>query len=295
LLALNTRRNLDVTRERFVDVLRLIGGRGRFAVPRRPAGVVRRSAIVALAGALALPCLAATSFAQKGTGAVSGVVKDSAGAAIPSVEVVVIKTGVVVRTDSRGKFLIAGVPVGPTDLSFRRVSFAPVVLGFPIAEGDTIEAQVTLGGVQSLPMTIVDAPAEHQRRLDAFEAHRRAGAGHFITRSDIERRSPHRLTDLLRSIPGTSIGVDANGLPVLHFSGAPHSDSCDPAYYMDGMRVRTLNIDDISPVDIEGIELYSGSAGLPPEFNQFYVGSTSVCGTVVIWTRLPGNNKSGAS
>ncbi len=64
---------------------------------------------------------------------------------------------------------------------------------------------------------------------------------------------------------------------------------------MDGMRVRELNIDDISPVDVEGIELYAGTAGLPPEFNQFYPGSTSVCGTVVIWTRLPGNGKSGAN
>lgn len=290
------RGDCDVTRERFVDVLRSIGGRGRFAVPRRPAGAWRPSAIVALAAALALPCAPATSGAQKGTGAVAGIVKDSAGAAIASVEVVVLKTGISVRSDSKGKFLLAGVPVGTTDISFRRVSFMPVVLSFPIAEDDTIEAQVTLGPTaQSLPMTIVDAPAEHQRRLDAFETHRKAGAGHFITRSDIERRAPRRLTDLLRSIPGTAIGVDSNGLPVLHFAGAPHGDNCSPAYYMDGMRVRTLNIDDISPVDIEGIELYSGSAGLPPEFNQFFVGSTSVCGTVVIWTRLPGNNKSGAS
>lgn len=270
-------------------------GRGRFAVPHRSIGAARTTAIAAFGAAIGAFVVPARAVAQKGTGAVSGIVKDSAGVAIPSVEVVVIKTGVTVRTDSRGKFVIAGVPVGSTDISFRRISFAPVVLSFPIAEDDTIEAQVTLGGsVQALPATVVDAPVEHQRRLDAFEAHRRAGAGHFITRSDVEQRAPHRLTDLLRSIPGTSVDVDANGLPILHFAGAPHSSNCTPAYYMDGMRVRALNIDDISPVDIEGIELYSGSAGLPPEYNQFFLGSTSVCGTVVIWTRLPGN-KSGAS
>lgn len=56
---------------------------------------------------------------------------------------------------------------------------------------------------------------------------------------------------------------------------------------MDGMHVRSMNIDDIPPVDVEGIELYSGSAELPPEFNQLF-GNTPVCGTVVIWTRIPG-------
>jgi hypothetical protein len=235
----------------------------------------------------------AAMAAQKGTGAVAGTVRDSSGVVIPSVEVVVIKTGVTVRSDTSGRFIIAGVTAGATDISFRRISFTPVILSFPIAEDDTIEAQVTLGGAaQWLPATVVDAPVEHQRRLEAFEAHRRAGAGHFITRADIERRSPRRLTDLLRSIPGTSIGLDQNGLPTLRFSGTPHLN-CTPAYFMDGMRIRALNIDDISPVDIEGIELYAGSAGLPPEYNQFFLGSTAVCGTVVIWTRLPGN-KSGA-
>ena len=249
--------------------------------------------MVAMGVAVAFPPTALA--AQKGTGAVAGTVKDSAGVVIPSVEVIVVKTGVTVRSDTRGHFIIAGVTAGPTDISFRRISFAPVILSFPIAENDTVEAVVTLGanGAQMLPTTEFDAAVERERHLDSFEAHRRAGAGHFITRADIERRSPRRLTDLLRSVPGTSIGLDRNGMPTLLFAGTPHGTNCAPAYFMDGLRVRTLNIDDIPPVDIEGIELYSGSAGLPPEYNQF-VGSTAVCGTVVIWTRLPGN-KSGAA
>lgn len=260
--------------------------------PIRAARSLWMAALVAGAASILLP---PAVEAQKGTGTVAGIVKDSSGIVIPSVEVVVVKTGVTVRSDTRGRFMIAGVPVGAVDISFRRISFAPVILNFPITEDDTVEAQVILGATaaQMLPATVVDAPAEHQRRLEAFEAHRRAGAGHFITRADIERRSPHRLTDLLRSVPGTSIGLDGNGMPTLLFAGTPHGNHCTPAYFMDGMRVRALNIDDIPPVDVEGIELYSGSAGLPPEYNQA-IGSTAVCGTVVIWTRLPGN-KSGAT
>jgi hypothetical protein len=275
-------------------VERLVGFLGgRFAVPRRSIRAPRALRIAAFGTTVAL-VLPASVVAQKGTGAVTGTVRDSAGLVIPAVEVVVIKTGVAVRSDSRGRFIIAGVPAGATDISFRRISFAPVVLSFPIAEDDTIDAMVTLGGVaQALPMTQVNAAPEHERHLDTFEAHRRAGAGHFITRADIESRSPHRLTDLLRSIPGTSVVLGRDGLPTLRFSGAPGGANCLPAYFLDGLHVRALNIDDISPVDIEGIELYSGSAGLPPEYNQLY-GSTAVCGTVVIWTRIPGK-KSGAT
>jgi carboxypeptidase family protein/TonB-dependent receptor-like protein len=268
---------------------------GPVAASRAPIRAARVWWIAAAAAGLTALLTPAAIEAQKGTGAVAGIVKDSAGVVIPSVEVVVIKTGVTVRSDTRGRFIIAGVPVGTTDISFRRISFAPIILHFPVTEDDTVEATVTLGAstAQALPATVVDVPAEHQRRLDAFEAHRRTGAGHFITRDDIERRSPRRLTDLLRSVPGTSVGLDRNGMPILQFSGTPHGSNCVPAYFMDGLRVRTLNIDDIPPVDVEGIELYSGAAGLPPEYNQF-IGSTAVCGTVVIWTRLPGN-KSGAA
>ena len=257
-------------------------GRARSA-PR--VALILASLALALAPSIASP--------QKGTGTVAGIVKDSAGAVIPSVEVVVIKTGVSVRSDSRGKFIIAGVPAGSADISFRRVSFAPVILSFPIAEDDTVEAQITLGAVETaLPTTVIDAPAEHQRRLASFESHRRAGAGHFITRDDIVKRDPRRLTDLLRSVPGVMFSIGPDGIELLRFAGTPNNN-CVPAFFMDGLHVRTFNIDDIAPVDIEGIELYGGSAGLPPEYNQLY-GGTPVCGTVVIWTRIPGK-KSGAS
>lgn len=225
----------------------------------------------------------------------SGVIKDSVGAVIPSVEIVIVKTGVAVRSDAHGRFLIAGIPAGSTDITFRRISFSPIVLNFSVAQDDTVDAQVILGGTaQALPATEIDAPAEHERRLTAFEAHRRTGAGHFITRADIEKRSPRRLTDLLRSVPGTTMAIDKDGLPTLRFTGTPHGNNCTPAFFIDGLHVRSFNIDEISPVDIEGIELYSGSAGLPPEYNQLY-GGAAVCGTVVIWTRLPGKKAGEAS
>jgi hypothetical protein len=47
-----------------------------------------------------------------------------------------------------------------------------------------------------------------------------------------------------------------------------------------------FNIDDVSPRDVEGVELYAGFAGLPQEFAKQM--GVQACGVVVIWTRIPG-------
>ena len=49
---------------------------------------------------------------------------------------------------------------------------------------------------------------------------------------------------------------------------------------------QVAQIDEIPPGDIEGIELYGGAAGVPPEYSRSR--GTSTCGTVLIWTRIPG-------
>ena len=62
--------------------------------------------------------------------------------------------------------------------------------------------------------------------------------------------------------------------------------NCPPQYFIDGVQATGYNIDDMPVGDVEGIEIYAGPSGLPPEFNKFH--STVSCGAVIIWTRLPG-------
>ena len=55
------------------------------------------------------------------------------------------------------------------------------------------------------------------------------------------------------------------------------------------MRVENASPDEFPPQDVEGIELYAGSATIPPQFApRFQSIRTQTCGAVVIWTRLPG-------
>lgn len=222
------------------------------------------------------------------TGAISGVVKDSIGNILGNVEVTALKTGQSVRTDSAGKFLLADLPHGLLDITFRRLAYQPVILSIDVPNEDTTDVQVTLGVVaQKLTGVVVQAHAEHLRQLRDFEARRKRGIGHFITREQIEERDPELLSDMVRLIPGVVLVPTGAGRPVMRFSRAAKTN-CPVQFYVDGVQVDGFNIDDMPPGDVEGMELYAGPGGLPPQFNRLY--STSNCGTVLIWTRIPGND-----
>jgi len=230
--------------------------------------------------------------AQPRVGAVAGVVKDSGGIALSNVEVMLMRSGRAVRTDSVGHFLLAAVPSGPTDVGFRRVAFERVIVTLRIPTDDTTEVEVRLGGITPLlPAVIVNDHVERSRVLEQFEARRKLGAGYFVTRADIERRRPSVLSDYMRMVPGVRIVTLDNGRTALRFARNPRGN-CPPQYFVDGIPTSNFDIDEVLPGDVEGVELYGGAAGVPPQYNRF--NGTSICGTILIWTRIPGkeNEKS---
>ena len=236
--------------------------------------------------------LARPMVAQPRHGAVSGIVKDSAGTALSNVEVTVMRSGRAVRTDSAGHFLLASIPAGNADIGFRRVAFEPVIVSLQIPTDDTTEVEIRLGGITPLlPAVVVNAKVERNRVLEQFEARRKTGAGYFVTRADIEKRRPNALSEYMRMIPGVRIVTLDNGRSALRFARNPRAN-CPPQYFVDGIPASNFDIDEVLPGDVEGVELYAGAAGVPPQFNRFF--GTTICGTILIWTRIPGkeNDKS---
>jgi outer membrane receptor for monomeric catechols len=132
-------------------------------------------------------------------------------------------------------------------------------------------------------MVVQEHPSQ-LRQLVAFEARRQRGIGHFITRAQIEDRHPLMLSDMLRTIPGAVLINAENGRTSVRFARVARRN-CPPQFFVDGIEVTGFSIDDMPPGDVEGVELYAGAAGLPPEYNRMH--GTSICGTVIIWTRIP--------
>jgi hypothetical protein len=217
---------------------------------------------------------------------VTGVVKDSGGIALSNVEVMVMRSGRAVRTDSAGHFMLAGVPAGNADIGFRRVAYEPVIVSLQIPVDDTTDVEIRLGGITPLlPAVIVNEKVERNKILEQFEARRKTGAGYFVTRADIEKRRPNSLSEYMRMVPGVRIVTLDNGRTALRFNRNPRNN-CPPQYFVDGIPASNFDIDEVLPGDVEGVELYAGAAGVPPQFNRFY--GTTICGTILIWTRIPG-------
>jgi hypothetical protein len=237
--------------------------------------------------------LAASAAAQFRSGGISGVVKDSAGAPIADVEITAIAASKSVRTDSAGRFVLGDITAGKTDVSFRRLAYSPAIVLITVPPADTTEAEVTLGvAAQELTGVVVQAHPDQLRQLVEFETRRQRGIGYFITRAQIENRHPLMLSDMLRTIPGTILINAENGRTSLRFSRVARNN-CPPQFFVDGIEVTGFSIDDMPPGDVEGVELYGGAAGLPPQYNRLH--GTTICGTVIIWTRIPSTGTTASS
>jgi len=249
---------------------------------------MRTNRSIGVCSIAAAALLAATTAGAQATGWLTGTVHDPAGVKLPGVEVSALGTTTVVRTDTAGDFLLSGLPAGTVSLRFRRIGYEPVVLDARVPLADTSDVEVTLTVVaQQITGMIVQAGAQRFTLLDEFDARRKQGIGYFITRADIVKRHPMLLSDMARMIPGVLLVQSSNGQSVLRFSRS--SDRrCPPQYWVDGVMVVDFNIDDMPPADVAGVEFYAGAAGLPPQFNRLM--SNAICGTVAIWTRVPGGH-----
>jgi carboxypeptidase family protein/TonB-dependent receptor-like protein len=231
--------------------------------------------------------LSSVVAAQQPVGAVSGIVRDSGGAPVVSVEVSAGKVPVFTRTDSTGAYRLGGLALGKTQVQFRRLGFEPQTKDVVVSS----QAQTVNVTMEELPVEmaalITEATARVREALRDFWNRREQGYGHFITRADIEDRHPTNLSDMLRLIPGMQlIPQRAGGEATLRFARNTGGHDCPPQYFIDGVMARGYNIDDMPPEDVEGIEIYPGVSTVPPQFKSIV--GTSACGVVAIWSRVPG-------
>jgi hypothetical protein len=218
-----------------------------------------------------------------------GMVRDSAGNAIPGVEVRVLGSELAyARTDDAGGFRLMNLAAGPSSVAVRRMGFAPATVDVRLRPGRTDSLVVSLSAIAaSLPGVLVEDEydARSHRLLAGFWDRRARGFGNYVTRDEIERRAPQDFVDIARLIP--SIAVQSrSGRKVLRFNRASGARDCPPQYFVDGMRIEAGMPDEFSPQDVEAVEFYSGPATLPPQFAPRPFSYT--CGAIVIWTRIPG-------
>ena len=235
----------------------------------------------------ALTGVTATSEAQAPR-ALFGQVRDSLGHAVAGAEVRARGNVVVAFSDDSGRFHVAQMPVGARGVFVRRLGFAPARAPITPGAGNIDSVRVTLRAIAQ-PLPQITVQDEHdslsKKVLAEFWARRARGFGKFVTRDEIDQKNASQFVDVVRNVSGVRIQM-ARGRMDIRFRGAAIGNprDCPPQYWLDGIPLQSGGADEFSPSNVEAIELYSSPATTPPQFNT----RNATCGTVVVWSRLPG-------
>lgn len=236
-----------------------------------------------LAAVLAGPARGQEAEADSTTATLTGqVVSAMTGGPLPDARVLLKTSGHGSFTDSTGHFTIRDAPAGRDTLQVSLIGFAeeqvPLTLEADRTTRVTLMLSETVLRVEDITVEVRSTRREIGK-LSGFWDRERRGLGDFITPEEIEEANPQHGSDLLRMVSGVRVGAYRFGRAPVTFSRA--RQGCQPTYYLDGVLRRNMHIDDLNRDDLLAIEVYSGPAETPPQFN---FGGRS-CGTIVIWTR----------
>jgi hypothetical protein len=213
-----------------------------------------------------------------------GRVVDSAGAPVRDATVDVVTALIEMRTDSLGRFAFRNLPSRRHIVRVRRVGFAPSYASADLSDGSSARLRITVRQFagQNLGLVVVRG-GRVRPHLRGFmqRASKPTGWGRMITAEEIEIRGPQRASDILQGIAGVRLNYDRRGMATVTGRGG-----CLLALFINGFpapQQPNMGIDSmVSSLDLAGVEVYNGIAGVPGEL---LMGGPNSCGTLAIWTK----------
>jgi hypothetical protein len=215
-------------------------------------------------------------------GVVAGTVVRGTGTPFADARVVIDDVGEA-RTDSVGRFVIAGVPTGTRQLQILAVGADPIIRTVDVAPGDSTRVHVNLDRITRLGSVRVSATPFTARVVAGISERRAQGLGRFADSSNFVGMGPWVKT-ALQSIPFLTVR-DSGGQGISRPRDAQTirmRNGCVPSLYLDGTFqpvydiVWSLNTDELGV-----IEMYASRAEMPTEFQSL---QRSNC-ALVIWTK----------
>lgn len=234
-----------------------------------------------------LLCAAGTEGTAQDRGRLQGVVVDSAGRPIAQADVGIAAARQLTRTDSAGAFQFTRLTDEAQTVLVRRLGYTPQkVVATPGDDVAPLRVVLVRDPAMLEGVEINARLARKRSGIEDFYRRRARGVGTYFTRDDFLERHSQRTSDVLRDVPGIRFVRIPGGMGIRFNSSSVVRRDCIPMMWLDGQRAPGMEIDDVPASDIEGLELYSGPSTTPGQFSQ--ASSTSTCGTIVIWTRVPG-------
>jgi hypothetical protein len=223
-----------------------------------------------------------------------GTVTDSAsGLPLQGTTVEVMEQQITTTTDSSGAFRLDGVAGGHFTIQVRRLGYTPGSLALELTVSRAVTVDLgTFSIAQSateLDLVVVEAERVNERLAQVgFLRRRQTETGTFLTHEDIEQLNPTQTSELLRRVPGFRVHVSGQvssnrGVPSIRDGFS----QCGVQYYVDDVHADGSDLNTIMPRAIAGMEIYTGSASIPPKYR---VAGNPKCGVVLIWTRSGGRS-----
>ena len=240
-------------------------------------------AILMVLGSAAALTAAEGQPPARGNSVVRGTVTSATGLPVEGAQVLIVGMLSGAESNERGEFTLTGVVAGEQLLRVRRLGFRPDSLRLVATPGKP--AQVTLvlerTAVELATVTVLGIRSL-SGPMAGFYRRRSTGSGRFFTREEIEKRNPTRMTDLLRGVPGISVSAQRTAISSVRLRGS----RCAPVVFLDGhgLTAGEFDLDAVDPRSFEGIEIYSGGASVPVEYQRTFRMSSS-CGTIMLWSK----------
>jgi hypothetical protein len=216
-----------------------------------------------------------------------GIVRDPSGTGIEGATVEI--RGAAAGTNANGAFQLWTNDIDTVTISIRRLGYLPVSAQLSARGGqwDTVVVEMERTSQRLSAVTVTGGATRRALGLRDFDARRAIGNGIFVTRDEITARNTTRLTDVLQNKRGIRVVRLRSGVSGVRFASYSHTrSSCAPNVWIDGQWARDLEVDELPATDVEAVEIYETLASVPFEFTP--QGSAIPCGTIVIWTRIPG-------
>ena len=238
----------------------------------RLAATIRRDS--AAGAAMARPELELTGDAE-----LTGTVRTASGQPVANAEVRVRHGRASTLTDEAGRFTLGGLPPGTQMLLVRQLGYA--LAEIPVELRSSRSREVNVQMTRAVTLDSVRVLASPRPSLAEFEHNRKTNLmGRFLTLSQIQQSGAKNTSDLLPLLGGY---VLMGRTPLVKMKDTdfdpPGTHSCKGAnVVIDG--VDGMEVDDVQPNQIAGIELYKDAASAPLQYS-----GRANCGLVVIWLR----------
>jgi TonB-linked SusC/RagA family outer membrane protein len=239
-------------------------------------------AILCVAGVLALFSTDANRVSAQQTGAISGVVADEmSGRPLPGVAISIRGTTLSTTTNEQGRFLFTAVPVGVHTLQLESLGYAQRTHSVTVAAGTTTAANVSLVqtalALGEIVVTGVSGGGVERGKVPFSVA--RVDTDQMPVRgvsplSQIQGRVPGANIATTSGRPGRAPDIILRGPQSINATGRGQG----PLIIVDGI-VLAADISDISPADIESVEIVRGAAA------STLFGSRAASGVIAITTR----------